>query len=195
MAKQAINNGTTAGDGTGEILFTAFKKTNENFNDLYDIGGYAYYDDSGTMPITVTTTPVRVTINKLGPRNYDAKLPLPIRGIGSLWSGTHFITPIAVGDAYDLRFDFMVNSKSSNPNRIVLTLDIGGDTNSITIPVVEITEGITKTPPYRETMTFPIFVRSDFFNNGGQLFMNTDTGSIEVGTRAIFLKRDYNGNL
>lgn len=36
MAKQTINNGTIAGDGTGEVLFTAFKKTNENFTELYN---------------------------------------------------------------------------------------------------------------------------------------------------------------
>lgn len=36
MAKQTINNGTIAGDGTGEILFDAFQKVNENFDELYD---------------------------------------------------------------------------------------------------------------------------------------------------------------
>ena len=33
--KQTINNGTVAGDGTGEILFDAFEKTNDNFDELY----------------------------------------------------------------------------------------------------------------------------------------------------------------
>tara|TARA_R110002153_G_C13048900_1_gene470739 strand:- start:88 stop:591 length:504 start_codon:yes stop_codon:yes gene_type:complete len=35
MAQQLINNGTTAGDGTGEVLFNAFDKTNDNFTELY----------------------------------------------------------------------------------------------------------------------------------------------------------------
>lgn len=35
MAKQTINYGTTAGDGTGENLFSAFKKAKENFDELY----------------------------------------------------------------------------------------------------------------------------------------------------------------
>ena len=35
MAKQTINHGTTAGDGTGESLFGAFKKAKENFDELY----------------------------------------------------------------------------------------------------------------------------------------------------------------
>lgn len=35
MAREIINNGTTAGDGTGEILFNAFEKCNNNFEELY----------------------------------------------------------------------------------------------------------------------------------------------------------------
>ena len=35
MAQREINNGTVAGDGTGEILFSAFEKTNDNFTELY----------------------------------------------------------------------------------------------------------------------------------------------------------------
>jgi hypothetical protein len=35
VAKQTIDNGTVAGDGTGENLFDAFDKVNDNFNELY----------------------------------------------------------------------------------------------------------------------------------------------------------------
>jgi hypothetical protein len=35
MAQQIINNGTVAGDGTGEVLFSAFEKANDNFTELY----------------------------------------------------------------------------------------------------------------------------------------------------------------
>ena len=35
MARQTINNGTEAGDGTGESLFDAFAKVNANFLELY----------------------------------------------------------------------------------------------------------------------------------------------------------------
>lgn len=36
MAKQDINYGTVPGDGTGDILFESFRKTKENFDELYD---------------------------------------------------------------------------------------------------------------------------------------------------------------
>ena len=35
MAKQAINIGSTANDGTGDPLRTAFDKVNDNFDELY----------------------------------------------------------------------------------------------------------------------------------------------------------------
>lgn len=36
MAKQVINIGTTANDGTGDPLRSAFDKVNDNFTELYD---------------------------------------------------------------------------------------------------------------------------------------------------------------
>lgn len=38
MAKQTINIGTTANDGTGDSIRNAFDKTNDNFTELYDAG-------------------------------------------------------------------------------------------------------------------------------------------------------------
>ena len=42
MAKQVIDIGTTANDGTGDVLRTAFDKANDNFTELYD---FVSYDD------------------------------------------------------------------------------------------------------------------------------------------------------
>lgn len=39
MAKQTINIGSAANDGTGDPLRTAFDKTNDNFTELYQGGG------------------------------------------------------------------------------------------------------------------------------------------------------------
>ena len=36
MAKQVINIGTTANDGTGDSLRVAFDKANDNFTELYN---------------------------------------------------------------------------------------------------------------------------------------------------------------
>ena len=40
MALQSINIGSSANDGTGDPLRTAFDKINDNFNEVYDtLGG------------------------------------------------------------------------------------------------------------------------------------------------------------
>ena len=39
MAKQTINIGTTANDGTGDTVRAAFDKSNDNFTELYNGGG------------------------------------------------------------------------------------------------------------------------------------------------------------
>jgi len=39
MAKQTVNIGTSANDGTGDALRTAFDKINDNFNELYSVTG------------------------------------------------------------------------------------------------------------------------------------------------------------
>ena len=50
MAKQTLNRGTVANDGTGDTLRTAAQKINENFTELYTaIGG-----DSATATVTLT---------------------------------------------------------------------------------------------------------------------------------------------
>ena len=51
MAKQTINIGTTANDGTGDPLRTAFDKVNDNFNELYT-------DDTNDVSSIVATAPI-----------------------------------------------------------------------------------------------------------------------------------------
>ena len=51
MAKQTINIGSSANDGTGDPLRTAFDKINDNFNELYGA------DDDATNFVVEDTTP------------------------------------------------------------------------------------------------------------------------------------------
>ena len=61
MAKQTINIGTTANDGTGDPLRTAFDKVNSNFTELYN-------DDAGdvTGATALTIADDVITYAKLG---------------------------------------------------------------------------------------------------------------------------------
>lgn len=71
MAKQIVNNGTVAGDKTGENLFSAFTKVNANFTELYDgVGGLvaksgaAVSHTGNTIETTLAT--IAIPANSLG---------------------------------------------------------------------------------------------------------------------------------
>ena len=56
MAKQTINIGTTANDGTGDKVRVAFNKCNQNFSELYaGAGGFNKIIQWDGSPITVIT--------------------------------------------------------------------------------------------------------------------------------------------
>ena len=74
MAKQVINIGTTANDGTGDPLRSAFDKVNDNFTELYtddagDVGSITatapIVRDSATGAVTISLADLGVTTGKL----------------------------------------------------------------------------------------------------------------------------------
>jgi len=75
MAKQVINIGTSANDGTGDPLRTAFDKINDNFTELYtddagDVGsiiaGTGVAVDQATGDVTVSLADDGVSYAKMG---------------------------------------------------------------------------------------------------------------------------------
>jgi hypothetical protein len=70
MAKQTINIGSNANDGTGDPLRTAFNKINENFTELYgsdnDLNTLDANLDVRTYSITTTVTNGDITISPNG---------------------------------------------------------------------------------------------------------------------------------
>lgn len=75
MAQQTINIGTSANDGTGDPLRTAFDKVNDNFTELYNddagdvgsiIAGTGVAVDQATGDVTVSLADDGVTYAKMG---------------------------------------------------------------------------------------------------------------------------------
>lgn len=72
MSKQTINIGTTANDGTGDPIRTAFDKTNDNFDELYaGVTGITTstltaftpaLSDAGKTVIITNTSAIAVTV-------------------------------------------------------------------------------------------------------------------------------------
>lgn len=208
MAKQVIDIGSTANDGTGDTLRDAMTKANSNFTELYatdptiiqklyDTAGWGYYVDAETTPATqtISTTPSKLQIDSLGGLSDSSYLPNEIRGVSELWDATtNKVTPINIGDSYDVRVSLTITAKGGSPNVLVVILDIGGGA-TVTINISEYQIPVVSSVPFSATVSLPIFCLSTFKTNGGQLFLSTDAGTLTVSSRTIFIKRDYNGTI
>jgi hypothetical protein len=91
MAKQVINIGTTANDGTGDPLRTAFDKVNDNFTELYS-------DDAGDVGSIAATAPIEVDA-----ATGDVTISLADDGVTYAKMGSEFTTA-AVISASDVDF-------------------------------------------------------------------------------------------
>jgi hypothetical protein len=147
-----------------------------------------------TVPtLSVTTTESKLLIDSVGATSNAAYLPIAIRGISNLWDSTNScIKGIIVGDSFDMRVQLIIDALAGNPTELTIILDIGGGaTPSIIIaqdtkPVRGLTEPVI--------FSFPIFTLGTFIANGGQIFLKSDTGTITIGGRSIFLSRTSSGS-
>jgi hypothetical protein len=156
--------------------------------------GWAYYVDTAAAQ-NITTTASKLSINGLGAATNVDYLPPEIRGSGVLWNTTtDKITPMKIGDAYSVRIDLPVNAKTGLPTTLIFELDIGGGAAPTTV-IVARDIAVTRTPPYTLSIAFPIFTLATFVTNGGQIFISTDTGTVDVLLPAITLVRTHGGDL
>ena len=64
MAKQDVNIGVEGNDGTGDSIRESFRKTNENFQELYAVfgqGGQISFTTLGDTPSTVQSGKILTT--------------------------------------------------------------------------------------------------------------------------------------
>ena len=66
MARQIINIGSSANDGTGDPLRTAFDKINDNFQEVYGAGAAGTNIDISTNTIASTNTNGNITLDPNG---------------------------------------------------------------------------------------------------------------------------------
>lgn len=146
--------------------------------------GWANYTDTAAAQ-TFGTTDARLNNNK--GTLIETYLPKEIRGSGTLWASNK-LTPIAVGDAYVIRLTLPVTAKTGSPNKIFVSMDIG-NTGAIT-NLIDVREfGVTGTPPYNLNFTTTVFSLSTFKANGMQIFVKTDTGTVDILDPQIFITR------
>lgn len=152
----------------------------------YVPSGFVRYGDGGAEQ-TFDSTPTKLSIDGVGV-SVESYLPRVIRGVSSLYNTiTDKIEPIAEGDAYILRLDLPITSRTS-ANYGTLLLDIGGAATP-TIPIVERRFETSRAAPFDISVSFNFDTLDTFKANGGQLFLNTDSGSIGVTGAVIQLTR------
>lgn len=160
---------------------------------VYPPQGYGFYVHNGS-PQVLNTTYSKVVIDGNGTTSDSNYLPKAIRGVGELWDNvTNKITPIAMGDSYEMRLDLPVTSESGSVTDITIQLDIGGGA-SPTIPIVTRAAIGGKSTPYIISVAFPLFSGATFLANGGQLFVKTNVGSIAVSGAQLYVGRTGAGD-
>lgn len=178
-------------DRINKVTDADLNELKASINALYNKTGWAYYQDNGDANIVINTSFQKISINSLGADTDEDYLPLPIRGEDSLWDTVNNkITPIALGDTYEQRFDFNITAKSGGVTRIDFVIDIGGQSTPTNIIGNRIVTA-EKTAPFTTNYDFPLFVKNTFLANGAQIFAKVDTGTVTIGQRALFLERKH----
>lgn len=108
MAKQTINIGTTANDGTGDQLRAAFDKVNDNFTELYDDETSGEVNsitatapiarDSATGAVTISLNDAGVTLAKIQNVAANSVLVRDANSSGVLTEKALATTQILIGD-------------------------------------------------------------------------------------------------
>ena len=150
--------------------------------------GWGNYADDATAQ-TFNTTPAKLSIDGAGSTTEESYLPLAIRGSGSLWDNINDkITPIAVGDAYEIRVDLPITSITT-ATYLEFDLDIGGLSSPSNVIASENKALDRSGAPFTISLSMTLFSLGTFKDNGCQIFLNVDAGSIEVTKPSIVITR------
>ena len=146
--------------------------------------GWGFYVDDATSTLLVDDDQYyKLPINGLAGNTNTDYLPSG----SALWDSVgNKITPVAVGDAYDLRVQLEIIATNSNPSRLEIALDIGGAASPsivITQKALTLKTGVPQTVIF----SFPFFSLGTFVTNGGQLFLKTTSGSLTISERSVLL--------
>ena len=146
--------------------------------------GWIYYKD-GAAAQTFNTTAAKLSIDG-ATSILDTYAPT---GVTVLWDTTgDVMTPAALGDSYIIRLDLPVTAKSGTPNKITVQYDIGGGATPSTIVVSE-ELAVDGAAPYSVSVSTAVFCLETFVANGMQIFLEVDTGTIDITAPAIFITR------
>ena len=151
-------------------------------------GWAIYYDSQYTIDDQLSIaaeTRTMVTIDALGSLTNKTQIP---NGVSDFWDASiNKVTPVNVGDSYDLRLDFVADPQS-NTESVLVELDIGDGNPSVVIVALNAT--FPEQQPQEVSVSFPFFSLETFINNGGSIYI-TPSSNFTFYNFSIFIKRDY----
>ena len=189
----ALSGTPTVGYSPYDARWTVLGNSNIPSSDALAPGGWANYRDSVVGNIGVSTTPTKLTIDGLDSATDEESLPVAMVAEGqSLWdTSADEVTPATLRDSYNLRVQLTLANESGNPLQLALQLDIGGGASPSIVVASDIQSIRGGAQDY--LFTFPYFAKETFIANNGQIFFSTDTGTVEIADRAIFIERISSG--
>ena len=177
MAQQQLDYGTVAGDGTGEDLFTTFKKTDDNFNELYGRTGFFDYNDlaTATTPITITGGAgfISLTNDELGAFTNKTYAPSGVTDVWDAIAGSFDWTELDLGDTVDLRLDLEFVTTTTN-TQVDVDLFLGTGGGAYQVPFV-IEQNFKASGTFKSNRFNGIYMGdANTLNNGGVFKMKSD---------------------
>jgi len=177
MAKQTINIGAIANDGTGDTLRDSFDICNDNFNEVYDFTGWANYQDttytSGSPFLVTAGSPAQPLPNNAGSK-IETQLPSDVT---EFYDGTAITGREGDGIAITIEFKCAPTTGASDV-RIKTSIDIGGAIGEIYPREMALTKGAGVEHFY--LLTINAYTLDTWEANGGVVMVESFNSNINV---------------
>lgn len=176
MGKQIIGIGTTANDGTGDVLRDAFEKTNQNFTELYGVTGWESKYEATTQSLTKTNNLITIT----GTSETNGGL--------TLLDSNGKVVPINLNDVLSIDFGCTVITPTASDNYIHLKFVVNSVVyRAVTIPLLK---GSGNDDAVSLSASMP--VGSDFNTNGMEVYIEPNT-DLDIKDKYISVNRTHLG--
>ena len=176
MARQNIGIGTSANDGTGDVLRDAFEKTNQNFTELYGVTGWESKFEPTSQSLTASNNLITIT----GTSETNGGL--------TLLNSSGKVVPINLNDVLSIDFGCTVVTPSGTNNYIHLKFIVNSVVyRAITIPLLK---GRDNDDAVSLSASMP--VGSDFNTNGMEVYIEPNI-ALSIKDKYISVNRTHLG--
>ena len=190
MAKQTIEIGTIANDGTGDTLRNSFDKVNDNFDEVYSFTGWEQITDStytSGSPLVilsgVTGKILTGTVTKI-----QTQLPT---GVSTFWdASTDKLLGVNNGDAFTLSLRFKAKMNVAN-GLTDIDINIGGALNKIQNETIVFSKGSGVEQKFDVDLSY--FTGTTFIANGGIIEVTPLNGDISIYDIVLVIIRTHKG--